>query len=81
MFYEENEINELIICPYCKTKYNDPRLMECGDSFCMPCIELLINNSEKGFKCPVGNDFHEQILTFNTNKRGNQMSILPKQVQ
>ena len=59
MFYEENEINELIICPYCKTKYNDPRLMECGDSFCMPCIEILINIGEKGFKCTECNDFHE----------------------
>ena len=59
MFYEEKEITELILCPYCKNKYTDPRIVECSSCFCMPCIELLTNNGEKGFKCPECDDFHE----------------------
>ena len=59
MFYEEKEIDELIICPYCKNKYKDPRFIECGISFCMPCIELLIKDGATGFKCPDCDDFHE----------------------
>ena len=59
MFYEEKEISELILCPYCKNKYNDPRIVECSSSFCMPCIEFLTKNDENGFKCPVCDDFHE----------------------
>ena len=41
MFYEEKEISELIICPYCKTKFTDPRLLPCGVSLCYDCIQLL----------------------------------------
>ena len=59
MFYEEKEISELILCPYCKNKYTDPRIVECSSCFCMPCIEILTNNGEKGFKCPECDDFHE----------------------
>ena len=59
MFYEEKEISGLILCPYCKNKFNDPRLVECSSSFCMPCIEFLTKNGETGFKCPVCDEFHE----------------------
>ena len=48
------------MCPYCQNKYIDPRLVECCSSFCMPCIELLMDPAETGFKCPVCRDFHEK---------------------
>ena len=60
MFYEVKEIDELVQCPYCKNKYYDPRLVECGASFCMQCIDLLIKEGENGLKCPVCDDFHEK---------------------
>ena len=60
MFYGETEIQELVICPCCVNKYDDPRLIECGSSFCMPCIEFLANEESNGFKCPVCDEFHEQ---------------------
>ena len=59
MFYE-NQIIEIIRCPYCKNKYEDPRFIECGVSLCMRCIELLTKNGENGFECPVCEDFHEK---------------------
>ena len=60
MFYQESKVNKHMICPICKLKYTDPRIVECSSSFCMTCIELLISNGENGFKCPVCDDFHEQ---------------------
>ena len=60
MFYGETEIQELVICPYCKNKYDDPRIIECGTSFCMPCIEFLTKGDTNGFQCPVCKDFHQQ---------------------
>ena len=60
MFYEEAEISELVICPYCKNKYDDPRIIECGTSFCMPCIEFLTKGDTNGFQCPVCKEFHQQ---------------------
>ena len=58
MFYEENEINALVICPHCQNKYTDPRFIECGSSFCMPCIEFLTKTNENGFQCPECGVFH-----------------------
>ena len=60
LFYKENEISEDLTCPYCKNKYNDPRMVECCSSFCMPCIDLLMNQVGTGFNCPVCDDFHEK---------------------
>ena len=60
MFYKEDEISEDLKCPYCKNKYDDPRIIECESSFCMSCIEFLTKNNSNGFQCPVCNEFHEQ---------------------
>ena len=60
MFYEEAEISVLVICPYCQNKYDDPRIIECGTSFCMPCIEFLTKSGTNGFHCPACKDFHQQ---------------------
>ena len=60
MFFEENQINEALRCPYCKNKFNDPRSIECGISLCIQCIELLTNKDANGFKCPICKDFHEK---------------------
>ena len=86
MFYGETEIQELVICPYCKNKYHDPRIIECGTSFCMPCIEFLTKSDTNGFQCPVCDEFHEQPkkgYPKNTNlaklcdKRANKVSRSP----
>ena len=58
MFYEENLINELIICPYCKNKFNDPVIVQCGTSFCHGCVELLLEKQNNGFNCPECEKFH-----------------------
>ena len=60
MFYEENKVNEFVQCPCCKTKYIDPRIVECSSTFCMTCIENIFNNRFKGFRCPVCKDFHKK---------------------
>ena len=60
MFYGETEIQELVICPYCQNKYDDPRLIECGTSFCLSCIEFLTKEGKNGFQCPVCDEFHEK---------------------
>ena len=51
MFYEEKEINEIIKCPYCKNKYNDPRFLPCSLSMCYDCIELLSSHETRTIEC------------------------------
>ena len=60
MFYVETEISEIVICPYCVNKYDDPRNVSCGNSFCMPCIEFLTKEESNGFQCPVCDEFHKR---------------------
>lgn len=62
MFYSENEITEDLICPECKQKYTDPRVLPCGKILCNNCISNLYNNQRIGdtneFKCSQCNQNH-----------------------
>ena len=58
MFYEEEEIQNLIICPNCKKKLNDPRVVSCGQSICQDCLTVILNAETNGLHCPGCNDFH-----------------------
>ena len=62
LFFEENQISELVICPYCQNKYDDPRIVNCGASLCHQCIELLIKDDKTSFRCPVCQAVHVKQL-------------------
>jgi hypothetical protein len=58
MFYEENEINKLLICPSCNLKFLEPKLLPCGKSVCIKCVESMLelyndneNKNEKRLQC------------------------------
>jgi hypothetical protein len=59
MFYEEKEINALIICPSCNHVFDDPRLLECGESMCEVCISLALNKDKTGINCKICKEFHQ----------------------
>ena len=59
MFYEENEISDLIKCPSCASILSDPRILPCGNSMCHDCIVLQLNKAKTGLKCVICKDFHE----------------------
>ena len=59
MFYDEKEINELIICKSCKSTYSDPRILKCGESLCNRCIVSLTCKSTNTIKCPLCNVRHD----------------------
>jgi uncharacterized protein YutE (UPF0331/DUF86 family) len=42
MFYEEEEINQLLKCEQCNQRYIQPRNLPCGESICTNCLENLI---------------------------------------
>jgi hypothetical protein len=39
MFYFEDDINVLKICPLCKEELNDPRILPCSQTVCQDCIK------------------------------------------
>lgn len=55
MFYQEKEIIEHLTCPFCKNRYNDPRILPCSLSICYDCIQLLAINQNGTLKCVCSN--------------------------
>ena len=59
MFFKEEEITEDLICPKCSNKFQDPRVLPCGQTFCQMCIqEMLVDNKDQ-FKCPSCKSNHQ----------------------
>ena len=63
MFYKEDEISELIVCKKCTFVYEDPRILNCGESMCNQCISLLLNKETNSLKCPICNEIHSLPIT------------------
>ena len=58
MFYQVKEIDDIIRCPNCQSKFIDPRIIPCGSSMCSNCIVLLEKKERKEFKCPACQESH-----------------------
>ena len=51
-----------------KDSENEPKIMECGDTFCLKCIECIKKEKEK-FLCPIcQKEIYEKIEDMPTNK-------------
>jgi hypothetical protein len=55
MFYEENAIKKLLICPHCNRKLIEPQLLPCRKSVSKRCVESMIeqqeNENQSRLKC------------------------------
>jgi len=63
-FYKEQDINELLTCPACRTRFEDPVILPCGDSICLNC-EILIreeSNYYQHYRCPVCKVTHKNLI-------------------
>lgn len=58
MFYEEDEINSLLICKLCQQKLVDPRVLNCGNTVCHKCIIAIYDKQTNGFDCIFCFKFH-----------------------
>jgi hypothetical protein len=63
-FYKEQDINELLTCPACRARFEDPVILPCGDSICLNC-EILIreeSNYYQHYRCPVCKMTHKNLI-------------------
>jgi hypothetical protein len=61
MFYIEQDINENLKCQICKNKFENPKILPCGESICNECLPVEINysnNEEQAFICNICNQEH-----------------------
>lgn len=45
MLNEDEEISQIIICPYCSEVYKSPVLLTCNHNICLSCAESLIHQA------------------------------------
>jgi hypothetical protein len=50
MFFQEHDINELLNCQQCKKRFEDPRVLSCGESICSNCLVELIGQQSVNLK-------------------------------
>lgn len=52
-FTMKSQLEVMLTCPVCQDIFKDPRQLPCGHSFCMACLEGIIDfASDMPFRCP-----------------------------
>ena len=72
MFYDQNQILNILNCSKCLKEFDEPRLLPCGNTVCNNCITILTrsrNPMAKYFECAMCLDEHVMpIKGFPINK-------------
>ena len=68
MFYDKEEVDELLKCPKCHERFVEPCVMPCGHSICRGCVSYSPEERTRRVKCPVCADVH--VLPDNNNNCG-----------
>jgi hypothetical protein len=63
MFFQETQINDLTKCQKCQETFNDPRLLPCGETICLSCVQPTMTTSNEDNKqwlaeCPFCSKKH-----------------------
>ena len=70
MFYEESQINSLLICPVCESRLEDPRMLSHAALICRKCVDISTEAESSTFACKNCSGTHEIPLNgFPINKK------------
>jgi hypothetical protein len=59
MFFEADQINEILSCKRCNAKLDEPIILPCSESICSHCAKLIELIDQKHFKCICCNSQHD----------------------
>ncbi|XP_034557925.1 nuclear factor 7, ovary-like isoform X2 [Notolabrus celidotus] len=59
----KTKLEEMLTCPICQDIFKDPRLLPCGHSMCMVCLEGMVDHSSVlPFRCPDCRGYFGQVV-------------------
>jgi len=61
MFFENNKVNDILICTICEGRLENPKILPCGETICSFCVTSL-KIVDKMFKCLVCKKKHEMPI-------------------
>ena len=59
MFYEHNQVEDLLSCKSCNERYDTPVILPCWKSLCHRCVTYKTNNQTKLLSCPFCSQAHQ----------------------
>jgi len=60
MYFETNQVNDILICDQCEGKLDIAKILPCGKTFCSFCAPLnLLSTIDNKFDCLVCKNKHE----------------------
>ncbi len=59
MFYEHNQVEDLLSCKSCNERYDIPLLLPCWKTLCQRCVTNKSNNQTKLLACPFCSHVHQ----------------------
>jgi len=82
MYYDKNQVDEVLICEYCNQIIDQPKILPCFEticSFCEQSIEIINDNKFECFICKEIHEMPKNGLPFN-KKLLKMLSIKPTKV-
>ena len=59
MYFEKSEIETKLICTNCQIRFDEPKVLPCGECICKSCLAKLKNNDSRIIKCPICKREHD----------------------
>ena len=64
------EINKILLCPQCNQRFDEPKILPCGNTICISCIRNFISSEKRAqnkYKCLICDELHKFGKDFPTN--------------
>ncbi len=60
MFYDQSQIDSNLCCQACRSKFETPRILPCGETVCEKCTDKIVETAKKSkYTCLICSQPHE----------------------
>jgi hypothetical protein len=59
MFFDSDQINNVLNCKKCTGRFEEPKILPCGNSIYSHCVSSIQTKENKEFQCLVCDELHD----------------------